>query len=560
MTESHTFRNVYMGYLENNPYHYPSIDVQHVDASKALHEYIWTGWQIFPNFLWRHVCTPAQWCWLQTSAEEICLKGVSLTLYNPIPITSNLSINRTSTFAAFNNCVYGMFYEDNLYETDWFLWQQLPEEQELCLAHREGLIWTGDDTNTGVNTPGPPAYTQKKYIWPQYRWRRPLTRTDFDAVWSQGLTGQAGVYNVYSGDDQIIVPSGLFWDPLNRPEEIRELRAGKNSIKMTWNVQSIDEGKWQNLDFLAAYSAWTVPGPYCGVGRPLQYKRSVMHDPERACTYGLAQKNKSGSLGTDNDQEKFYQDYTVPNYAYLPLFPPTWFWQEIKSTVIDIIPEQFLNNTANYRTDPWKKADKYWPGPEATSYTHSIPQWFGKGIPIFDENDARIKTLTHLSACIELHFEYKKRRTAYYGCTWGPISGEQMYYISPERLIYQPNMIKYKTAGRRLPWQNMNTYNTTLMEGAGHGGGGEAKSHPREDCFYMGTLNDRQYNVQHNPAGMPDADGHNPEPKMSITLATSTMTRDIAMETDQQKPPRPRKPRVTFPTGLATFHTQDSHL
>nr|QKE54874.1 MAG: capsid protein [Parvoviridae sp.] len=553
MAETHTFKNVYMGYLENLPYRYPSIEVGHVDASKPLYEFIWTGWQIFPNFMWRHAITPAQWCWLQVNAEEIQPTGIKLTLYNPIPITSNLSIARTSTFSAFNNCVYGMFYSDDLYETDWHLWQQTPEEYDIWLSQREGVIYTGQQGGTNENEIAPTTYTGKKYTWPEYRWRRPMQRTEAENVWSQGINKGNGVHDVYNTEGKIIVPSGVFWDPLNRPEEIRELRAGKNSLSFNWNIHDIDDGKWQNLDFLASYSAWTVPGPFCGVGRPWQYKRSVMHDPDRACTYGLAQSNKNGAQS--GAEVHYWDDYTIPNYAYLPIWPPTWFWQEIRTTIVDDFKEQGV--PSNYRTQMYKKADKYWPGPEAMSYVYSAPQWFGKGIPIYDENNQRIKTLTHLSACIELTVKYKKRRTAYWCPTWGPIGGQQMYYINPERQIFQPNIIKYRTGGRRMPWQNINTMNETLGETEYRNNA--AQEHPREDCYYTGEEGQRQYNKSHNPAGIEDDEGHNPEPKsLNVTVNTASLQRDVEM--CDQPVVRPRRPKIRFPTELAALHTSDTHL
>ena len=61
MTETIAFDNVYMTYIDNNPYHYPSIDVLNMiqgDTFEALE--VNTGWHLIPNFLWRHVIIPRQ--------------------------------------------------------------------------------------------------------------------------------------------------------------------------------------------------------------------------------------------------------------------------------------------------------------------------------------------------------------------------------------------------------------------------------------------------------------------------------------------------------------------
>ena len=51
MTETIAFDNVYMTYIDNNPYQYPSIDVLNMiqgDTFEALE--VNTGWHLIPNF------------------------------------------------------------------------------------------------------------------------------------------------------------------------------------------------------------------------------------------------------------------------------------------------------------------------------------------------------------------------------------------------------------------------------------------------------------------------------------------------------------------------------
>lgn len=477
-------------YLENRPYEYPSVSAgvnQLIDVTSPKHATVVTGWHIMPNFLYRHVCRPSQWAEIQIQSEEFRPIGVDYTIYNPIPITSNLSLQRTNTFSAFNNCVYSMMYEDDCYETSWFPWTFVDPEKDVNLFQREGIIFSGNDQNQSENNKHP-AYTTKKYIPPIYTWRRPNMRTEQPQVWGQGKQ-QAGVIDVTDGSSVSYLPNGIFWDPLVRGDKIGELRAGKNAY--SWSFTHPDP-HWHNTDQLAQYATWTVPGPYCGVGRPWTYQRTNAMDPDRAMTFGMAYEDKTN----DNSGSALppYDDYTIPNMAYMPIWCPNWFWKEIETNIID-----WQDNNA---TKPSKKPDKYWGGTEFNAYKTTIPQWFAKGIPLFDENDGRIKTLTQVSVTVKFRLQIKKRRTAYNSAIWGPISGEQLYTATPYKLIMQPNCIRYRTHGTRMSWQNINTPTDAQYATS-------AKQWPREDN-YRSTPQDesqRQYNTKHRPAGMLDLVG-----------------------------------------------------
>lgn len=131
-----------MTYIDNDPYHYPSIDVETIlEGHNIEAEYTETGWHVIPNFMWRHVCTPGQWASLIIGCEKYAVKAIKGIIYNPIPITTSLAIQRTNQFSAFNNCTYAMTYTDNKYETNWYRWYDIPRYEQLHLAHKEGLIW-----------------------------------------------------------------------------------------------------------------------------------------------------------------------------------------------------------------------------------------------------------------------------------------------------------------------------------------------------------------------------------------------------------------------------------
>lgn len=543
MAKDVLIKNNYMMYLENNPYHYPSCSDKInpiVDVQKKKFATIVTGWHILPNFLWRHVCRPCQWAEVQIQSEEFCPIGVDMTIYNPIPITSNLSLQRTNTFSAFNNCVYSLLYEDDCYETDWFPWNFVNRDVDINLYQREGIVWSGPDANASHNDQHP-SYTSKKYIPPLYHWRRPNIRTQEPHVWGQGLQS-SGVYNVTSSNGtETWVPNGIFWDPFVRGDKIGELRAGKNAYSFSFTHP---DPKWHNTDQLASYATWTVPGPYIGCGRPWTYQRTSAMDPDRAMTFGKAYED----TGSNNQSgHPLYDDYTIPNMGYLPIWCPNWFWKEIENNIIDANIGTFTND--EYKTKIWKKPDKYWGGTEYNAYKTTIPQWFAKGVPLYDEEDKRIKTLTQVSVSVTLRLKIKKRRTAYNSATWGPISGEQLYYCNPNKIIMQPNVIRYRTHGTRMSWQNINTVNNNQVA--------KAHTHPREDNYVAtGTESSRQYGTNERPAGILDANEDNnmdhTHQNKSITVRYTPGSERVVIETGRKRTHQRPEPMDT----IAAFATQ----
>lgn len=529
-----------MCYIENAPYKYPSIDVDTIVQGTHYDDLlIDTGWHVIPNFLWRHCCIPRQWNSLVTECEAYKIKAVDLTIYNPIPITTNISLQRTSLFSAFNNCTYALTYTDDKYETDWYPWSSLKEGNQLHLSQREGILWQGTQTGQSSN------YTSKRYQWPIYNWRRPNMRTCIENMWSQGKTGQAGVHDVYAGDvvtGKLATPAGVFWDPFNCPEEIGELRAGKNSISFSWNTHPCDEDKWFNLDAMAAFTMWTTDGPYCGVGRPGTWRDTTAMDPNLASTYGLAQQKEAAGNGTSATD---YADYTIPNMANMPLVPTKWFWKEVQNSVIDWYGDPGTFNTS---TPMWLKSNKYWSGTEWEAAAYPPCQWFTKGIPLYDVSDQHIRTSTQVSVQIKLTLEGKKRRSAYFCPTYGPISGQQLYYQKNERLIFQPGCIRYRTGGKRRTWQNMqaalktNAANSTQNQNQNVA---NVRAHPRIDPYLYKMDTDPlqvdeqlRYNQKHRIAGMPDQSGANrataqlkeSHPLIRVTWNRATDSTEIIME------------------------------
>lgn len=478
MAEDHTITNVYCTYVENNLHQYASNDITLVWANNTVGRKEPTGWHVIPNILWSHVCTPKQWAELCIKYEAYHVKGISATLFNPVPITTNIAIQRTNLFAAFNNCTYMWGYEDTHYETAYHPWCDEPENKRLNLAFKEGLFFKGNmgamgsasDTNNPDYGQSGGNYTWSRYMWPLYEWRRPDHRTPYDSVWGQGAKG-SGVFDVYAGSEnaqgKIPMPGGIFWDPLNEPDSIKELRAGKNSMTFNWTCAPCDEGKFYNLDQLACWVPWTPAGPYCGGTRPGTWKYVYTEDPDQLVTRGLAQANNNPP---QNDSVPDFHDYTVPDFSNIPVVPNVWFWQEMKASIAE--SQNYQNNSFN----PVLKIDKYFPGTEWEQYKWPPHQWFTKGIPLFDAGDALIRTTTQVSCKISIHLACKPRRSAIYCPTWGPFACKQLYRHNLSSQIYQPNMIRYRSGGARRTWQNINRFTNDTAS---------LYRHPREDPYVL---------------------------------------------------------------------------
>nr|WCD44335.1 MAG: capsid protein [Duck parvovirus] len=465
--DEYDITNVYMAYLDNEPMIYPSLDEHTILAINNNKRDIPTGWHILPNLLWRHFCKPKQWYNMLVNYESYAIKGMQFTLFNSIPITNNLSIQRTSLFAAFNNCIYANTYTDKFYETSWHPWyeQSGSQRDNLNLLYKEGVFYTGTSTST-TDTSG---YSIQLYKFPQYYWRRQYVVTEFNNMWSQGKEGSAGVFDTYNAaaQQQQPIPAGLVWDPYERPEDIGELRAGKNAVTFEWEPMPCDYNKEFLLDRIMEYSTWTSAGPYIGSQRIGTAKKFKDMDPETVMTYGAHARNTETISNLPEDSGRpvqIYEDYSIPNWSFCPIVPNVWAWHEIKNSIADIKLDK-----------AYQKIDKYWCGTEGEQYKYPPYQMFVKGIPIYDASNSLIRTSTQISVKVTLKLQCRKRRSAYFCPTWGPFSGDQLYYHNPHKLIYQENYIRYKTAGVRRTWQNINRFSIDSSK----------KVHGREDAYSL---------------------------------------------------------------------------
>lgn len=190
-----TISNCYLCYIENDLYTMPSDADGYVSygTSKA------TGWHVIPTMLWKHFCTPKQWHDLLIKNQSYCLQGYTVTVFNMIPMTEILAIQRTGFINAFNNCVYAWGYQDVHYETPWESWTTQTGNSPN-LAWREGVR----PTSSG-------QATVKRFMLPKYLWKYPNFRSAQDDTWgNMSITGSGkGVYPPSSN-----IPTGVIWNPL----------------------------------------------------------------------------------------------------------------------------------------------------------------------------------------------------------------------------------------------------------------------------------------------------------------------------------------------------------
>lgn len=272
MAEDVTYTNTYMAYWGNKPYIYPTQTGLNDNPSCITTGTMNTGWHIIPTMLWKHFTTPKQWCNLMIHYEAYTVKGYSVTVYNPIPMTQQLAIQGTTAFTAFNNTIYTLGAQDDLYETAYHNWYSDTDTgnfKHFNLAYKEGHFRVQD------------AWT--KTMFPLYLWKTANPRNISDSTYSY----QVGIdsYGIWPRNaTQNIIPNGIFWDPLSDPESIMELRPGKNAMSFSWNVHECDSNKWFNLDQIAKWFPYTVDTPWLpqNMGNPAGgYVLSTEDDPDK---------------------------------------------------------------------------------------------------------------------------------------------------------------------------------------------------------------------------------------------------------------------------------------
>uniref|UniRef100_A0AAU7P184 Structural protein VP1 n=1 Tax=Hamaparvovirinae sp. TaxID=2809447 RepID=A0AAU7P184_9VIRU len=420
MAEDVTYTNTYMAYWQNKPYIYPNPVGGEQEVYTMSSGEINTGWHIIPTILWKHFTTPKQWCNFMINYEAYTVKGYTVTIYNPIPMTMQLAIQGTTAFTAFNNTIYTVGAQDDIYETSYHNWYNSNINGDFIyfnLAFKEGQY----KTDSG---------SWKKTVFPIYAWKTANPRDDSSSTYSYlSRVDSYAVWPRVAGKN--VMPNGIFWDPFNDPDSIMELRPGKNAMSFSWNCHDCDTNKWYNTDQIVKWFPYTVDTPWLSINRggtTGSYILTAEDDPD---------KLTSESSWTSFEPKK--NDYTIPNLLDMPIVPMQWWWQEMQKSIAEVPDIQ--------------KEALYWAGTEYECYKYGPTQCFLKGIPLFDDNGTHIDTMTQGCVRIALHLACKRRRSRIFAPTWGPLSWRQVYSINAPRV---PNLVRYRTGGARRTWTNIN--------------------------------------------------------------------------------------------------------
>lgn len=456
MADTHVLTNTYMCYIKNGPYHYPE-DEESKLLPGAPDTGVTTGWHILPNMLWRHFVTPKQFAELQIKYEAYKVDGIKIQIFNMVPMTHQIAIQGTSVFTAFNNTIYAWGYTDDIYETAWHNWYSYedPSTSDLNLMYKEGLQYKYNTT------------TKHRFDLPVYKWKVPNSRATTintyahyaDITNGSGVTGTAtdppatihlGTASKPNSRNPVFPtgetaqssdirsnfndrPTGVLWDPLNRSDHIMEMRPGKNTLTFSWSTHESDSNKWFNMDLLAWWYPYTTTGPYHSYRqRPQTGVFKPYCDPDRLCTRF--------------EYQPPLNDYTIPNWANVPVVPCNWWWHEIKNSVLPYA-ENGTPSLLHYM-------DMFFCGTESECYKYPPTQMFVKMIPLFDQEGTLIETSANISVKTELIVSGKPRKSAYYAPTWGPFDWRALYSGKSKHRFYEPAKIRYRTGGQRRTWQN----------------------------------------------------------------------------------------------------------
>nr|QKE54984.1 MAG: capsid protein [Parvoviridae sp.] len=408
-----TISNSYLAYITNQLFTYPNDTSSILTPGTTIN----TGWHCIPNFCWKHFCNPKQWAELMIAAEAIMIEGYTINVFNMVPMTSQLAIQRTSTFTAFNNCVYALGYQDNIYETSWETWL----DKEITSKHEHNPFWTEGMIKVSGGT-------NKRYTLPIYQFRTPNVRVVDDRTWSDMTEVGTGL-GVFPTTG---FPSGVMWNPMFNPGSLMELRPGKNTITYTWNVADCDKGKWFNTDRIYHWHPW-VPGGPSHYNRKGTFQLTAQDDPDMLASHQTA----SGLC----------YDYSVPNWSDLPICPVGWMWKELQQTLI-----QRLDSTGGgvHTFEP----NMNYPGTEAELFKYPPAQCFIKIVPLIDTNDTNIECWAQIAIQTKLHLKIKKRHSSYYAPTWGPFNWRDVYSAATGDMDFRDSYIRYRTGGMRRGWQN----------------------------------------------------------------------------------------------------------
>lgn len=513
-----TLRSVY---ITNEPYQYPIPFLQRGSTSKgdspgSFGTAISTGWHIVPNLLWGHVCSPKQWWEMVLKFEAIKVNSIKCRFFNPIPIQTAVSFQGTSTFPAFNNTVYALGYNDDLYETPWFNWWSKPFVAsnkkvdmfyEYNPAYKEGTIpqpvdkpfeYCNEalDTRKQYDTPStgvfqhPEQWTTKTYqastnnmvqslkyrrvflpiYWYHFPFKQFHNSGNATLNWLQLNTDFEYAYNDISG---------AFWDPLNRPDDLMELRPGKNMIEFSWSTHEVDSNIWFNTDRIASLTPYGRPRPTDvdpGVwNMPLRVRMIDPRGPGNSVhrwghlkQFGLVKNGEA--LTVPMVQMAPEGQMTIPSWRRWPVVPSRWFYKELQqqnpyvyqnmvtriyAKDVSGCPDPTAGTGAGTTagdaqiTGPYQ--DIKFPGTEYEQHKYPPTQWFLKTVPLFDNAENRISVEMQMWMHITVNITGKSRRSALYAPSWGPVLPMDLYSVNMDT-NFGENYMRVRSGGARRTW------------------------------------------------------------------------------------------------------------
>ncbi|UTI93240.1 VP1 [Tilapia parvovirus] len=449
-----TLRSIY---VSNDYYNYPVPTYSNDGHIRTAQDCSDTGWQIIPNILWEHFCSPKDFYEMVIKYEAIHVKGVSCKLFNMIPLQTQLAIQGTTTFTTFNNTIYMMGYRDSIYETPIFDWNSTRLKGARNL---QGLYWNpvfkeGVTFNRAMNVPvvstgtnwwtypipcvppTPTAADIKRQYLPMYIWNMPY-----------GL-GQAGL----ATEPRAGGMTGAFWDPLNRPQDLQELRPGKNAISFNWSAEECDSNIWFNLDSVALL--WPYNRDYPWDHDNPQFNTNAKNAETDFFPPGFTDPRNQGDYITKQSYPQVKMREKIPNWRKWPVVPTRWWMKELQATqLLHDARWQLLyySGTAPQQAAKYIQPifDMHVAGTEYEMYKYPPTQWFVKMIPLFDDDNKLIRLEAQMWMQLSLHIVGKPRRSALYAPSWGPMPAD--LYETDDNVEYYLSDVRGRSGGARRTW------------------------------------------------------------------------------------------------------------
>nr|QUS52572.1 capsid protein [Mute swan feces associated chapparvovirus 1] len=344
MVLSKTYKQLRYLYIDNSPMQYPQLDISTQDTFTKNNPRN-TGWQVLPNQLIGHMLSPAQWWDITRTFDAMRVDAVKGTVFNMIPLTETLAIQGNTTFTAFNNTIYALGYADNKYETEFFNWTTAYDN--FNIYQKEGMESQVTGTSTArMNLP----------IYHHYLWGHP----EAPASWPKGAPP-----TTRTAYPQM---AGVLWDPLNCPEDLMELRPGKNAIQYSWTRRADDTHELYSLNNSVYFSSY----------------RKNSTNPDTMWQL-LRAYNQQFNWGMTPLVDNFYYNDVV--------------WSTITKSWTDPSNIEFVK--AMNVLPPYGQFNAKWP----------IPNWFIKLVPLYSAQNTLIQTSAQICYLTEVTVTGEPRQT-----------------------------------------------------------------------------------------------------------------------------------------------------